>query len=233
MRFEDLFDLDITQREPLYVGLTVDGHVFSAPEGVRALAFVYRGDGDEADEDLVDVLIACTLAGVDAILEIPADAGALSAPYLVAVAANADFSLSCLPPEAENDSASWSAYLQRLDAMTKAYLAAGTFSKLLYPVTTVLQGMFREVAGGDTMARRVTDHYTARRFSPEVLSDAAWERIDTVVRPLVLEGYGGEEAFRTMAWSLFQGIHGHAETYCRDIAASLRGESTQRFLPGG
>ena len=77
-----------------FYGVEVDVESFTPPAGLEEISLIYKADAGDIDETLMDVIISYGLAGVEVILEIPAEQSDIDAKYLVSVAANAGFSLS-------------------------------------------------------------------------------------------------------------------------------------------
>ena len=112
MLLSELVDKDEAPAVAVY-GVEVDVESFTPPAKLEEISLIYKADGSDIDEALMDVIISYGLAGIEVILEIPAEQGDIDAKYLVSVAANAGFSLSLLPPKEPSEEAD-KAYFSRL-----------------------------------------------------------------------------------------------------------------------
>ena len=212
------------ERSNFYYGVEVDVESFTPPTGLNGIAFLYKGQNGEIDDTLMDVIIAYSLAGIDITLEISAcdegaDGGALDARYLLTVAANAGFSLSLLPPE-KGDIEGTDAearYLARLDDFAEAYFTAGNFGRFLYPVTSVLEGMFARSMGA-TADYKPTSAYARQRFHDGVDAVLAVTINDTLIKSIETL-HGGPDSFEQFAKAMVYKLYKQAEENAVDLIA--------------
>lgn len=94
--------------EALAFGVEVDSDLLDPPVGLRQIGLIYQGTPAEPDDLFIDAVIACTLAGVDTIAEIPVNAN-VEPGSVMTIAGNAGFSVAVLPPEDAEDLDAWCA----------------------------------------------------------------------------------------------------------------------------
>lgn len=226
-----------SERSNFYFGVDVDVESFTPPTGLTGIALLYKGENGEIDDTLMDVIIAYSLAGVDITLEIcacdkGAGGGALDARYLLTVAANAGFSLSLLPPEADADAEERALYLSRLCDFAEAYFTAGNFSRYLYPITSVLEGMFaRSMGAAPNYAP--SSAYARQRFHDSISAEQA-ESINSTLIEAIETLHGGPEAFAQFAKAMVYKLYKQAEGNAIDIvahAADPQGQQGQGTPP--
>ena len=184
---------------PLAFGIEVDTDLLTPPDGLVQVGLVYDGTASEPSDIFVDAVIACTLAGIDTIAEIPVEAE-VDAQTILTIAGNAGFSLSLLPPEKEEDLSAW---CERCAEFAKAYLDTPHFSGHLYPVSGYFGHLVaRSVSGVD--AHQASDPYTSQRFAqaiPSAWSDAA----KSAMAEAWEERAGGAQAFTVLLRSIAAG----------------------------
>jgi len=221
VRLSEIASLD--HCAPSRFGIEVDVESFTPPPGLREVGLVSRpGPGGDIDETVLDVAISYRLSDVAVALEIPAEQEDADPRVYVAMAANADLSLSLLPPVEETPE-TVAAYVRRVEAFAAAYLRHANYRRHLFPVTSYIEYMFAEAyGGGDVMHAK--DEYVRSRFV-SAMSDRAADAMKAAVRAVVLDAFGGEDGFAHLANALLAGLYAKTESACRGVAG-------QAALPG-
>lgn len=152
-------------------GIDIDTDLLSPPHGLARIGLIYQDEGGQPSDLFVDAVIACTLAGIESIAEVPTEA-VVDAKTLLAIAGNAGFSVALLPPKSESGLEAWCA---RCAAFASAFLDTPHFSGHLYPVSGYFGHLVaRSVSGVQT--HEPSDPYVRDRFVEAVpigWSDAA------------------------------------------------------------
>lgn len=157
--------------EPLAFGVEVDADLLDPPEGLRQIGLIYKGTSTAPDDIFIDAVIACTLAGVDTIAEIPC-LDTVDATSVLTIAGNAGFSVAVLPPEREENLATWCA---RCAEFATAFLETPHFAGHLYPISGYFGHLVAKSVSG-VQAHQPNDPYVRQRFFdavPVEWSDAA------------------------------------------------------------
>ena len=196
-------------------GVEVDTDSFTPPPGLKEISLIYKADGNDIDESLMDIIISYGIAGVEVILEIPAETPDIDAKYIVSVAANAGFSLSLLPP-VDNSQTANEAYFERLREFAEVYVAQNNFGKFIAPVTNYLEYLFVELLRGADAPFNVTDPYINNRLAK--LSD---EEFVTAFKDSLRKDFytifGGQAEFEAFAKSMMVQLHSLTEECVADV----------------
>jgi hypothetical protein len=208
---------------PALYGIEVDVESFTPPAGLEEVSLIYKADGSDIDETLMDVIISYGLAGVEVILDVPAEQGDIDPKYLVSVAANAGFSIALLPP-VQRDEAGDAAYFKRLREFARVYLTQANFGKFIAPVTNYLEYLFVELLKGEDSEFNTTDEYIKQRFIP--LSDPEFvHAFKDSLRADFYELFGGRNEFERFARRMMSQIHSFAGECAVDIKKQFAGPS--------
>lgn len=161
---------------PLAFAVEVDVDMLSPPNGLRQVAFLYKGTAQDPADALIDAVISCTLAGIDTIVEIrPEDA--VDMMRQVVIAGNAGYHLAVVPPldRPEDRQDLWEAWTRQCAALASTYFDTPHFAGTLYPISGFFGYLIaRAVAGVEGL--EPTDPYTRQRFAdpiPTAWADAA------------------------------------------------------------
>lgn len=175
-----------------FYGVKVDEPSFSPPAGLREIGLLWPLSGEGLDE--MDVAIAFGMAGVHVIIELPNEMEHVDAPMFVSLAANIGASLALLPPSPGADAQAYERWNFRVAEFAAEYLSSGIFSKHLYPVTSYLEYMFREVYGEDMSGFVPKDGYIREAFVAKT-SVSQSDAMKSVVRSVIHNQFGGADAF--------------------------------------
>ena len=207
--------------QPFHYGVEVDVDSFSPPADLKHISLIFKGEDGEIDETLMDVIISYGLAGVEVVLEIPAEQSDIDPKYMVSVAANAGFSLSLLPPVERSDEAD-QAYFERLKAFAEVYFGQSNFGQFLAPVTNFIEYLFVETLLGDDHEFEVSDPYILQRLS--ALSDADFTiAFKDRLRADIYAIFGGEAEFKAFARRMTAQIHEFTKTCAKDLVDQYSG----------
>lgn len=222
---------DAAETEML-VGVEADIPDFNPPSGLKRIAFIARMDGDSLDETLLDALIGSTMAGLDTIIEVPADAD-IDPSFLMTLAANLNASVSLLPPDrGEADEAAWRAarerWFRRNEDFARTLLASESFNRYLHPVSSFLEFMFAEVLHS-IEAMKPNDPYVVARFA-DVVDQETIDELKERLRAAIHDAAGGEENFRSFAQAVFRRIHLMADNNASDIADKAREDMARKAV---
>jgi hypothetical protein len=207
-----------------FYGVEVDVESFTPPANLKEISLIYKADAGDIDETLMDVIISYGLAGVDVILEIPAEQTDIDPKYLVSVAANAGFSLSLLPPEVSNEAAD-QAYFNRLRDFAAVYLTQGNFGKFIAPVTNYLEYLFVELLRGEELPFQINDPYIKNRLmqlSDQDFVDAFKSRLREDFYAL----FGSRAEFEKFARRMMVQIHDFTGDCVKDLIAQQANQNT-------
>ena len=196
-------------------GVKVDVESFTPPPGLQEISLIYKADGNDIDENLMDVIISYGIAGVEIILEIPAEEDGIDPEYMVSIAANAGFSLSLLPPIDDNP-ASRQQYFDRLTAFASVYLSKSNFGKFIAPVTNYLEYLFVEMLVGSEAPFNVTDPYIQERLS-KLADDEFVTAFKDSLRQDFYHLFGGKDQFERFSRRMMSEIHGFAGECVTDL----------------
>jgi hypothetical protein len=203
---------------PAQYGIVVDVDDVTAPEGLREAGLLARLEGGELADDVLDIAISWTLAGIDVTVEVPATEDCGEPKRLLSTVAAVGVHLSLLPPEDQSDEA-FEAYTARVEGFTAAYARQANMGKFLAPVTSYLGYMFTEVLNPEAAANfQPTDDYVIESFHSKVPTERA-DALKARIRAAFHEAYGGEEGFATMARSLGATIYRKVEESCAEESA--------------
>lgn len=211
-----------TNEEDFFVfGVEVDADDVTPPRNVREIGLIAKTEDGELTNEVLDVTISYILAGIDVLVEFPAEVDIGDARHLMATAASVNASLSFLPPK-ELTEESFEAYCQRLEAITSAYLRQLTMTKFVMPITNYLQYCYIEVLDPDASKTFVPeDGYVLSRFHESMTveqSDLLKERI----RKVIVDHFGGEYEFRTFALGLMGAVSGAVESSLAEVVEERR-----------
>lgn len=223
-KLSDLVAVDATEA-PVAYGVEVDVESFSPPPGLKAVSLIYKADGADIDEALMDVIISYGLAGVDVTLEVPAEQSEIDAKYLVSVAANAGFSLSLLPPAARSEQAD-QAYFDRLRDFTAVYLTQANFGRFIAPVTNFIEYLFIEMLRQDTREFQTSDAYIQERFMP-LVDQPFIDAFKARLREDIYGFFDGQEGFERFARRMLNQIHHFTAECAKDLVAQRQSSSAQ------
>jgi len=211
---------------PVIYGIVVDTDNVLPPTGLKEAGILTNLPNGEIEDNVLDLVISYTLAGVQVTLEIPASAPVSSATHLVSMAASISVSLSLLPPEDTSDEA-FDAFVARVEDFARAYLGRAQFTKFIVPVTSYLEYLFIEVLNPEAAKSFApSDPYILERFASVVTperSDALKARLKAVFH----ETFGGEEGFQSFSKALFGAIYDRLEETCIEEAERLRQEGSR------
>lgn len=209
-------------------GIEVDIDDVTPPKHVREIGIIAKTEGGELTNEVLDVAISYVLAGIDVLIEFPAEVDCGDVRHLMATAASVNASLSFLPPKELTDE-SFEAYCQRLEAVAAAYLKQLTMTKFVMPVTNYLQYCYIEVLDPDASRNFVPeDGYVLSRFHASMTleqSDSLKER----VRKVIVDNFGSEYDFRVFALGMMNSLSGAVESSLSEIVAEVR----ERRPPAG
>lgn len=200
-----------------FYGVTVDEPSFSPPAGLREIGLLWPLEGEGLDE--MDVAIAFGMAGVHVIIELPAEREQVDAPMFVSLAANIGASLSVLPPKTGADAQAFDRWNARVQAFTAEYLKSSIFAKHLFPVTSYLEYMFREVYGDDLSGFAPKDGYILDAYVSRVSLEQS-DAMKALIRSGVYEQFGGAEAFAAFAAAVAAKVSDTMEANFRQSVAS-------------
>jgi hypothetical protein len=211
-----------TSEEDFFVfGIEVDTDDVTPPQNVREIGLIAKTEDGELTNEVLDVTISYILAGIDVLVEFPADVDIGDPRHLMATAASVNASLSFLPPK-EVTAGSLEAYCQRLEAVTSAYLRQLTMTKFVMPITNYLQYCYIEVLDPEASKTFVPeDGYVLSRFHESMTieqSDLLKER----VRKVIVDHFGGEYEFRTFALGLMGAVSGAVESSIAEVVEERR-----------
>lgn len=201
--------------EPVAFGIVCDEMDFTPPAHLRAVSFLARPD-DVLDRDVLDVVIAYKMAGLDVALEVPGD-HVFDAAAVLALASSLDVAVYLMPPPA-GVTPTW---LETVGSFTEAYCAARNFGRGLHPITDILALEMTRILGSG--AANVVDNLDVwGRHSAEALSACADRVQERVVSGFEVH-YGGRDAFVEFCREQFalvysasrQIIEERVETYVR------------------
>lgn len=189
-------------RESIY-GVEVDVESFSPPDSLKEIGVLYRVDADnEMDVSLCDLIISYTLSGVKVVLELDMTVRDIDAKFIMAMAANMGISLAILPPENPQDE---EAFIERVEQFASAYLRQANYAHEVFPVTSYLEYMFVEQLGsGENF--QPTDDYILEAFVGKTSQELV-HKMKYRLRNVILENFGGEEAFSFFAKEMFHAIY--------------------------
>ena len=199
-------------------GVEVDVESFTPPANLKEVSLLYKSDGTDIDECLMDVIISYGIAGVDVILEIPAEEKDIDAKYMVSIAANAGFSLALLPPVTD-DLENRTKYFDRLSEFAEVYLTKGNFGKFIAPVTNYLEYLFVELLIGPEAPFNVTDPYIQKRLSKLADDDFVTAFKDSL-RKDFYSFFGGKDEFERFSRRMMLEIHDFTAECVTDIVDS-------------
>jgi hypothetical protein len=209
-------------------GIEVDTDDVTPPQYVREIGLIAQTENGELTNEVLDVAISYVLAGIDVLLEFPAEVDCGDARHLMATAASVNASLSFLPPK-ELTPESFERYCQRLEAITAAYLKQLTMTKFVMPITNYLQYCYIEVLDPDASKNFVPeDGYVLSRFHGSMTVEQA-DTLKERVRTVIVDNFGGEYEFRSFALGMMGSVSGAVETSLAEIVA----ESRQKKPPVG
>lgn len=207
-----------------FYGVEVDVESFTPPAGLEEISLIYKADAGDIDETLMDVIISYGLAGVEVILEIPAEQSDIDAKYLVSVAANAGFSLSLLPPQEHSEQAD-TAYFDRLRDFAAVYLTQGNFGKFIAPVTNYLEYLFVELLRGQETEFQVNDPYIKDRLM--LLSDQAFvDAFKDRLRQDFYTLFGSQAEFEKFARRMMTQIHDFTGECIKELVEQQANQNT-------
>ena len=149
---------------PIAFGVEVDGDLLMPPKGLRQVAFLYKGTPDNPSDDLVDAVIACTLAGIETIVEFrPEDQ--VDMMRQVTIAGNAGYSLAAIPPidSPEDRPDLWEAWVAQCAGLASTYFDTPHFAGTLYPVSGFFGYLVAKAVAG-VEGLDPNDPYTRQRF---------------------------------------------------------------------
>ncbi|MEM6902853.1 MAG: hypothetical protein AAF556_06420 [Pseudomonadota bacterium] len=217
--------------QPFHYGVEVDVDSFSPPADLKHISLLFKGEGGDIDETLMDVIISYGLAGVEVVLEIPAEQADIDAKYMVSVAANAGFSLSLLPPAERSDEADL-AYFERLKVFAEVYFTQTNFGQFLAPVTNFIEYLFVETLLGDDHEFEVSDPYILQRLS--ALSDTDFTiAFKDRLRADIYGIFDGEDKFKSFARRMTAQIHEFSRVCAKDIVDQYAGAGNSGGELGG
>ena len=213
-----------TEEDAFVFGVEVDVDDVTPPAHVREIGLVARTENGDLVNEVLDVSISYILAGMDVLLEFPADVDMGDARHLMATAASVNASLSFLPPPVI-DEVSFEAYCQRLERVTEAYLRQQTMTKYVMPVTNYLQYLYAEVLDPEAARTFVPeDGYVLSRFHASMTVDQS-DALKARVRDVVEAHFGGADAFREFTLGLMASVAREVEGNLSELAAEKAGEA--------
>ncbi|MEO0392597.1 MAG: hypothetical protein AAF213_05030 [Pseudomonadota bacterium] len=224
MLLSELVEKDEVSTPAIY-GVEVDVESFTPPAKLEEISLIYKADGADIDEALMDVIISYGLAGIEVILEIPAEADDIDAKYLVSVAANAGFSLSLLPPKEPSEEAD-TKYFARLTDFSGIYLTQNNFGKFIAPVTNYLEYLFVELLRGPEAPFEVNDPYIKERLVELTNEDFVTAFKDSL-RQDFYNFFGGQEEFERFARRMMMRIHSFSDECVNDIVGHQANQNTE------
>lgn len=219
---KDRESFESTNEEDFFVfGIEVDTDDVTPPRNVREIGLIAKTEDGELTNEVLDVTISYILAGIDVLVEFPADVDIGEARHLLATAASVNASLSFLPPK-ELTAESFEAYCQRLEAVTSAYLRQLTMTKFVMPVTNYLQYCYIEVLDPDASKTFVPeDGYVLSRFHESMTVDQS-DLLKERIRKVIVDHFGGEYEFRTFALGLMGAVSGVVESSLAEVVEEQR-----------
>lgn len=226
---KDRESFEPTNEEDYFVfGIEVDTDDVTPPKNVREIGLIAKTEDGELTNEVLDVTISYILAGIDVLVEFPADVDIGEARHLLATAASVNASLSFLPPK-ELTTESFEAYCQRLEAVTSAYLRQLTMTKFVMPITNYLQYCYIEVLDPDASRTFVPeDGYVLSRFHESMTVDQS-DVLKERVRKVIVDHFGGEYEFRAFALGLMGAVAGTVESSLAEVVEEQR----TRIPPAG
>ena len=150
----------------LVYGVEVDTDLLHPPQGMRQIGLLYQGNGTDLDDDFLDSVVACIMADIDVIVEIPSTQD-VDAARMMAIAGNVGVSLALLPPQDEDQLDAWCA---RCADFARAYLTTPHFTGDVYPVSGYFGHLVAQTATGLTQSTP-TDPYVVQRFLTAIPSE--------------------------------------------------------------
>jgi hypothetical protein len=219
---KDRESFEPTNEEDFYVfGVEVDCDDVTPPRNVREIGLLARTEDGELTNEVLDATISYILAGMDVLIEFPADVEIGDARHLMATAASVQASLSFLPPKEITDE-TFESYCQRLEAVTSAYLRQLTMTKFVMPITNYLQYCYIEVLDPEASKTFVPeDGYVISRFH-ESMSIEQSDLLKQRIRKVIFDHFGGSEEFRKFALGLMGAVSGAVETTLVDVIEQRR-----------
>jgi len=202
-------------------GIEVDTDDVTPPRNVREIGLIAKTENGELTNEVLDVTISYILAGIDVLVEFPAEVEIGDPRHLMATAASVNASLSLLPPEELTDE-SFETYCQRLEAVTAAYLKQLTMTKFVMPVTNYLQYCYTEVLDAELARSFVPeDGYVLSRFHDSMTIEQS-DKLKARVRKVIVDNFGGEEGFRKFALGMMGAVAGAVESSLSEIVDERR-----------
>ncbi|WP_018079367.1 hypothetical protein [Thiobacillus denitrificans] len=195
--------------------VVADVESFVPPEGLKSIGFLYRGGNGDLGELLLDVMIAYAIAGVEVVLEVPAEETSVDIPYLISVATNVGFTLSLLPPVDDSEEA-FQAYLVSVETCTDAYISQPNVSRYVYPVSNYLEYLFIEAWTGNAQVKP-NDEYVAKAFLNQLPKERE-DRLKAAMRERIYRYYGGEVGFKTFSKGMLSSISREVVNIAHDLS---------------
>lgn len=217
-----------TQGEGFFREVSVDVESFVPPEGLKSIGFLYQGSGGDLGELILDVMIAYAIAGVEVVLEVPADEPSVDIPYLISVATNVGFTLSLLPPIDESEE-TFQNYMERVVACTDSYISQPNVSRYVYPVSNFLEYLFIE-SWTDSAQVKPNDEYVAQAFLSRLPKDRE-DRLKAAMRERIFHYYGGELGFKTFSKGMLKSISKEVVNIATELGAQQYPSSQEPASP--
>lgn len=187
------------ETEALVYGVEVDEDILTPPKGLRKIGLLYKGE-ETISDDLVDAIIAFSLAGIEVVVEI-SPTQKINTKELLTIAGNAGFSISLLPPETPEENQDW---FTQCAAWANSFLDVPNFTGTLYPVSGYF-GYLAAKQASNVDAITPNDTYALQRFvnkTDESVSDQAKGHMLKAFE----EKAGGTEAFEHFLAALNKSI---------------------------
>lgn len=198
-------------------GVEVDTDDVTPPANIREIGLVAATEDGELTNEVLDATISYILAGIDVVVEIPAEVVISDARHLMATAASMNASLSFLPPVTLTDE-TFEAYCVRLEAATDAYLRQLTMTKYVMPITNYLQYMYVEALDANYAKGFVPeDGYVISRFHESMTLEQS-DALKARVRSIVTNHFGGEGEFKNFTLGLMGSIVATVEVSLAEVA---------------
>lgn len=215
----EIIALPRSQRQASYRQVVADEVHYLPPEGVKAIDFLLQQDGrGEIDDQLIDTIISFSLESLQAGIEIPVGAEAVSPHYFVSVAANTNFRLVLLAPDDMRDCAAWARHLERVHAFSLAYLAQANFATTLHPVTDLMRAVFVQIVTGQS-----DESFNAQDVARASGLKGPSQPLFTLfanVRAAAREAFGGKEGLEDVAAMMMGRIRRETIDLCEAVQAN-------------
>lgn len=199
------------------------------PENLEFVGFILDLDEeDEVSEPLLDLILSYKLTNLSIALEVPShlvtvaesEPGKISLKSLLVLSSNLDCSLSFLPPNhpAVDPSYTNEQYTELMATLTKSLLEKPNHSQLVMPVSNYQEYlMLEQLLGPDNQKVKEfkpTDDYILQHFTP-YSSVEEQNQFKAAIKDVIVQHYGGEDAFKQICTLIFQGINKKSKEFLR------------------